>query len=74
MTVTHPDEFGGVEQRLLDHALETTQEQFLEAERIVAQRFPTASGDAKSRLTVAVVQAIAMNYLAAATVRNLPKG
>lgn len=72
--VTHPDEFGGTEQRLLETALDITQGQFDEAERIVAQRFASVSGDAKAHLVVAVVQAIATNYVGAATVRNLPKG
>ncbi len=71
---TQPDEFGGVEERLFDSALATIEGQFVEAEKIVAQRFPSAQGEARARLLVAVVQAIAANYLAAATIRNLPKG
>jgi hypothetical protein len=71
---TNPDEFGGIQQRLLESALAATEEQFREAERIVAQQFPAAAGDARARLVVAVVQASATNYLGAATVRNLPKG
>jgi hypothetical protein len=71
---THPDEFGGIQQRLLESALDATEEQFREAERIVAQQFSAADGDARATLVVAIAQAIATNYLAAATVRNLPKG
>lgn len=71
---TGPDEFGGIQQRLLESALSTTADQFREAERLVAQQFPSVSGDDRAGLVVAVVQAIAMNYLGAATVRNLPKG
>lgn len=71
---THPDEFGGIQQRLLESALTTTGQQFEEAERMVAQRFPDVTGEARTRVVVSVVQAIAMNYMAAATVRNLPKG
>ena len=74
MTVTHPDEFGDVQQRLLEHALDSTQGQFVEAEELVTERFPRISGDARAQLVVAVAQAIATNYLAAATIRNLPKG
>lgn len=73
-TTTHPDEFGGVEERLLESALATTAGQFDAAEKIVSQRFPTVSGDSRAGLVVAVVQAIASNYIAAATIRNLPKG
>lgn len=71
---TQPDEFGGVEERLFDSALATIEGQFAQAEKIVAERFPSAQGDARARLLVAVVQAIATNYLAAATIRNHPKG
>jgi hypothetical protein len=72
--VTQADEFGGVEQRLLEHAIDITAGQFAEAEAIVAKRFGGVSGDARSQLIAAVAQVIATNYLAAATVRNLPKG
>ena len=71
---TNPDEFGGTQQRLLENALAATEDQFREAERIVAQQFPGAAGDGRAQLVVTVVQAIATNYLGAATVRNLPKG
>jgi len=71
---THPSEFGGVEERLLESALEATEGQFTQAKQIVAMHFPALDDDAKARLTVAVVQSIAINYLAAATIRNLPKG
>lgn len=74
MTITHPDEFGRVQERLLESALDSTEGQFVEADRIVTQRFPTVSGDAKAQLVTAVVQVIATNYMAAATIRNLPKG
>lgn len=70
----HPDEFGGVQQRLLESALAATEGQLEEAERIASHLCPTVDGDAKARLVVAIVQALATNYLAAATVRNLPKG
>jgi hypothetical protein len=69
----HPDEFGGIQQRLLESALASTEQQFEEAERMVAKLFPEI-GEAKAAVVVSVAQAIAMNYLAAATVRNLPKG
>jgi hypothetical protein len=69
-----PDEFGGIQQRLLETAVSTTQQQFDAAERIVAEKFPAVAGGARTRLLIAVVQAIATNYLGAATVRNLPKG
>ncbi len=71
---TNSDEFGGIQQRLLESALGTTEEQFREAERLVSQQFPGVVGSARARLVMAAVQAIATNYLAAATVRNLPKG
>jgi hypothetical protein len=71
---THADEFGGVEQRLLEQALDVTGGQFDVAEAIVAKRYAGVSGDARSLLVTAVAQVIATNYLAAATVRNLPKG
>ncbi|MEJ7930724.1 hypothetical protein WG922_12125 [Ramlibacter sp. AN1015] len=74
MTITHPDEFGRVEERLLESAIDSTEGQFLEAERIVSQRFPTATGDMKAQLVTSVAQVIATNYVAAATIRNLPKG
>lgn len=70
----HPDEFGGIQERLLESALTATEAQFAQAEEIASQWFPTVEGEAKARLLIAVVQAIATNYLAAATVRNLPKG
>jgi hypothetical protein len=70
----HPDEFGGIQQRLLESAITAAEAQFAEAEKIASRWFPTVEGDAKARLLIAVVQAIATNYLAAATVRNLPKG
>lgn len=69
-----PEEFGGIQQRLMESAFAATGEQFREAERIVEQHFPEVAGDARSLLIVSVVQAIATNYLGAATVRNLPKG
>lgn len=71
---THPDEFGGIEERLLESALSATEGQFAEAEKIVAQRFPSAQGEARARLLVEVVHVVATNYLAAATIRNHPKG
>ncbi|WBY02697.1 hypothetical protein PE066_03920 [Ramlibacter tataouinensis] len=71
---THPSEFGGVEERLLESALVAIEGQFAQAERIVAMHFPALGDAAKARLTVAVVQSIAINYLSAATIRNLPKG
>ena len=71
---THPDEFGGIQQRLLESALTTTAQEFEEAEGMVAQQFPDLVGEARAQVVVSVVQAIAMNYVAAATVRNLPKG
>ena len=70
---TFPDEFGGIQQRLLESALATT-EQLREADRIVTQQFPQVSGDGRASLVASVLQAIAVNYLGAATVRNLPKG
>ncbi|HYD75806.1 hypothetical protein [Ramlibacter sp.] len=71
---TQPSEFGGVEERLLESALEAVEAQIAQAEQIVAMHFPALDSDARARLTVAVVQSIAVNYLAAATIRNLPKG
>ena len=72
--VTQPDEFGGVEQRLLEHAIDIAGGQFAQAEAMVAKRFGGVSGDARSSLVAAVAQVLATNYLAAATIRNLPKG
>ena len=72
--VPHPDEFGGTQERLLESALATTEGQLLEAEKLVAQRFPMADADRRASLVMAVAQVLATNYLAAATVRNQPKG
>ncbi|TFZ05012.1 hypothetical protein [Ramlibacter rhizophilus] len=72
---THPDEFGDLKQRLLESALDATLGQLDEAEKLVAQRFPDLkSGAQRSQLVLVVAQVIATNYLAAATVRNVPKG
>lgn len=72
-TVPHPDEFGGTQERLLESALATTEGQLLEAEKIVAQRFPLADAEQRASLVLSVAQVLATNYLAAATVRNQPK-
>ena len=71
---TQPSEFGGVEERLLESALDATQGQFAQAETIIAAQFPSLEAPAQAHLTVAIAQCIAINYLAAATIPNLPKG
>lgn len=71
---TQPSEYGGVEERLLESALDATQGQFAQAKEIIARHFPSLDGQAQAHMTVAIAQCIAINYLAAATIRNLPKG
>ncbi|MEJ7929484.1 hypothetical protein WG922_05800 [Ramlibacter sp. AN1015] len=71
---THPDEFGGTAQRLLESAIESSEAQLAEAERLVKERFRNVSGDTRAQLVVAMAHVIAANFVAAATIRNLPKG